>query len=114
MKAPGLLGGSAVMGLANIVVNVVNAPTWAVVLVIVISLICVLVLGVLQIAVPQESQDKRLLWERFFDYKERRHIAAPAKSRQRKPVPAVRERDATVIALPRSPTSSERSTARSP
>ncbi len=113
MKAPGLLGGSAV--LANIVVNVVNAPTWAVVLVIVISLICVLVLGVLQIAVPQESQDKRLLWERFFDYEERRHIAAPAKkSRQRRPAPAVRERDVTVVALPCSPTSSERSTARSP
>ena len=114
MKAPGLLGGSIVTGLANITANAMNAPTWAIVTVTVLGLLCVLVLGVLQLLVPQESQDKRLLWERFLEHKERRHIAAPAKqSRPQKAVRAAPEPDATHT-TPRSPASNARTTARSP
>jgi hypothetical protein len=104
VKAPGLLGGSVVTGLANVMANAMNAPMWAIVTITVLGLLCVLVLGVLQLTMPQESQDKRLLWERLIEYKERRTIAAPAKkSRPRSAVRAAPEQDATVVALPRSP-----------
>ncbi|MGW0215013.1 hypothetical protein ACWDXH_11520 [Micromonospora chokoriensis] len=115
MKAPGLLGGSVVTGLANVAANAMNAPTWALMTITVLGLLCVLLLGLVQLTMPQESQDKRLLWERFFEYKERRSIAAPArKSRLRRAVPTDPEHDGTLVAPPRSPTPSKRTTARSP
>ncbi|RSM68169.1 hypothetical protein DMB66_13945 [Actinoplanes sp. ATCC 53533] len=119
MKAPNLLGGSVVIGLANVMANVMNAPTWAVVTIIVLSLICVLVLGVLQLVMPQESQDKRLLLEKVLEYKERCRVPVPAKkTRQRRAIRASPEQNATVAPLPRSAALTEqtpaRSTARSP
>ncbi len=116
MKAPGLLGGSVVTGLFSGMAQMFGAPWQAVMAIAIIGLLVTLILGLAQLAMPQESQDKRLLWEKFIDYRrERLHIAAPAKkSRPRRAVRAAPEQRATVVALPRSSASSERTTARSP
>lgn len=119
MKAPGLLGGPVVTGLVGGMAQMFGAPWQAVLAIAIIGLLITLILGLAQLAMPQESQesqDKRLLWEKFIDYRrERLHTAAPAKkSRPRRAVRAAPEQKATVVALPRSPASSERTTARSP
>jgi hypothetical protein len=117
MKAPGLLGGPVVTGLVGGMAQMLGAPWQAVLAIAIVGLLITLILGLAQLAMPQESQDKRLLWEKFIDYRrERLHITAPMKKsrRPRRAVRAAPEQKAPVVALPRSPASSERTTARSP
>ncbi len=121
MKAPGLLGGSVVTGVFSGMAQMFGAPWQAVMTIAIVGLLVTLILGLAQLAMPQESQDKRLLWEKFLDYRrDRLHLAAPAKkSRPRRAVRADPEQRTAVVALPRSPapgerTTSERIPARSP
>jgi hypothetical protein len=113
-----LVGGSVLTSLFSGMSQLIGAPWGAVMAIAIIGLLATLILGLAQLAMPQESHDKVLLWEQFFAYRERRRTAASAKkSRPRRAVRASPEHDATIVALPRSATSSERTAhtpARSP
>jgi hypothetical protein len=92
-----------------------GVPWGAVLAIVIIGLVGTIILSLAQVAMPQESQDKRLLWERFFEYRERCHTAASAnKSRPRKAEQAAADHDATVAALAGSLTSSGGTAAHSP
>ena len=114
MKAPTLVGGSVVTSVVSGISQLAGAPWGAVVAIAIVGLLCTLILGLVQTAVPQESHDKVEFWEKVFAYLERRRTAVPAKkSRLRRAVRASPEHDATVVALPRSAPTSEKTPARS-
>ena len=69
-------------GLFSGMAQMLGAPWQAVLAIAIVGLLVTLILGLAQLAMPQESQDKRLLWEKFIDYlRERLHVAAPSASR---------------------------------
>jgi hypothetical protein len=79
MKAPTLVGGSVVTSVVSGVLQLAGAPWGAVVAIAITGLLCTLILGLVQTAMPQESHDKVEFWEKFFAYRERRRTAVPAK-----------------------------------
>jgi len=91
MKSSTLIGGSVLTSLFSGTSQLVGAPWGAVMAIATTGLLFTLILGLAQLAMPQESHDKVLLWEKFFAYQERRR---------------------TVVALQRSATVSERTPAR--
>jgi hypothetical protein len=116
MKASTLVGGSVLTSLVGGMFQLVGAPWGAVLVIVVLGLLCTFVLGLAQLAMPQESRDKVLLWEKVLLYRERRTTAAPAtKTRPREAVADTPPKwDATTVALPHSAMSSENTPARSP
>src|SRR5690242_19095442 len=85
MKTSTLVGGSTLTSLVGGMVQMLGVPWGAVLAIVIIGLMGTIILSLAQVAMPQESHDKRLLWERFFEYRERRHTVVSAnKTRPRK------------------------------
>ncbi|MFG3423381.1 hypothetical protein [Micromonospora sp. NPDC048063] len=115
MKVSTLAGGLGFTGLANIMAGAIGAPWWALLTVTVLGIICTTVIGLAQVLMPHESHDKVLLWNGFWEYRERRRTSVTAKKRRaHRAVGATARKEANVIDLPRSGTTSERTPARSP
>jgi hypothetical protein len=115
MKASTLVGGSVLTSLVGGMVQLIGAPSGAVLAVVVIGLLFTFILGLAQVVMPQESQDKVLLWGKVLAYRERRRNAMPLKKKsQPHRAPGASAQDTTVVALPRSATRIERTSARSP
>ncbi|MFC3989613.1 hypothetical protein [Actinoplanes siamensis] len=81
----------------------------------IIGLLATVLLGLAQLAMPQESHDKVLFWEKFFAYRELRRTAVPAKkTHPRRAVRASPEDDVPVVTLPHPATPNEQIPARTP
>ncbi|MEU7935232.1 hypothetical protein [Micromonospora echinofusca] len=115
MKVSTLAGGLGFTGLANIMAGAIGAPWWSLLTVTVLGIICTTAIGLAQVLMPHESHDKVLLWNRFWEYRERRRTSvATEKRRARRAVGATTKQGNNVIDLPRSGTTSEQTPARSP
>jgi hypothetical protein len=73
------------------------------------------VIGLAQVLMPHESHDKVLLWNRFWEHRERHRTSVAAeKRRARRSVGATARKEVDVIDLSRSGATSERTAAQSP